>query len=201
MSVKNATWINITNLCNIPTIANTTNSSPKINLSEYAGKPLYLAFHYFRPANPNDWPRYQVKNFNVANVADGFTYQTMSTGNAGWSVFDCNAPIGTDPYNSTGGNTNNTTWNIQNASNDSRIYIGYSCKINSDDWVITKNIDLTSVSPDLGTGIKSYSDDKIKEYSQVYNNPGTYTVSFIAINSLYTNSKRVVKELKVKIVN
>lgn len=199
-NITNATWNDITESANIPTV-NATNPSQRIDLSDYAGKPLYAAFRYTRPANTTNWFRYQIRNFNIYNEADGFSYPIVNTGNAGWTVFDFNAPEGTDPYLSTGGGTANRIWDIRNAATDSRIYIGYNSDIDNDDWAITAAIDLTSVSPDLGEGIKAYGDDNIREYQYIYNTTGTFTVSFIGINSRYSDTERIVKEVTIKVID
>lgn len=199
--IQGATWIDISDQCNIPIIPNTTNSTPKIDLGEYAGKPLYVAFRCVRPKNSGEWPRYQVKNLAINNEADGTSYSVMNTGNAGWIVYDFNAPEGTDPYLSNGGAASNRVWDIRNAVTDNRIYIGYSSSVAYDDWAVTAAIDLTSVSPDLGEGIKAYDDDRIRDYQYVYNTKGVFTVTFVAFKSRFSEKEMVVKELTIKVID
>nr|WP_190312579.1 DUF5017 domain-containing protein [Sphingobacterium chuzhouense] len=196
--IRNATWEDITEQCDIP-LTQTTQLSPKIDLSSYGNNPLYVAFRYDRPAN-RDWPRYQVRAFRVGNDADGITYDVMRTGNAGWTAFDFNAREDEDPYLATGGSRPNRIWDFRNAASDDRISIGYDSDLASDDWAITAPIALTSISPDLGLGIKAYNDDWLRNYQFIYNNPGTFTVSFVATNSAYANTKIVVKEMEIKII-
>lgn len=197
--ITKATWSDLTNQCNLPTII-TTQLSPKVDLSAYAGKPVYVAFRYARPIN-TDFARYQIKNFRVRNEADGTVYEIKTTGNAGWTAFDFNTPASGDAYLATGGAAANRIWDFRNAAADDRINIGYNSQIASNDWAITSAIDLTSVSPDLGRGIKSYSDDRLNEYQYVFNAAGTYTVSFIASNSRYSKTNSSVKQVKVKVIN
>ncbi len=199
-NIKNATWTDITEQCNLPT-AITEITTPKIDLSAYAGSPLYVAFRYTRPANKSSWIRYQIKKFTVFNDADGTSYPILNTGNAGWTAFDFLAPQGTDPYLANGGGNSNRVWDFRNASSDDRIYIGYNCDIDNNDWAITAPIDLTSISPDLGQGIKSYSDDRVTEFQYLYNTTGTFTVSFLAINSQYSDKKEIIKEVVIKVVD
>lgn len=196
-NISDATWTDVTEQCNIP-LTQTTQLSPRIDLSAYAGKPLYVAFRYNRPAN-TDFPRYQIKNFRIQNEADGTAYEIMTTRNAGWTAFDFNAPANTDPYASTGGGMANRIWDLRNATSDDRIAIGYNSQINNNDWAITAAIDLTSVSPDLGQGIKAYNDDRLKEYRYIFNTAGTFTVSFLTTNSRYSETKTSLKEVTITV--
>lgn len=198
-NITNATWTDITDQCNLPT-TQTTQLSPKIDLTAYGNKPLYVAFKYDRPVN-TDFPRYQVKNFRIVNQADGTDYEIARTGNAGWTAFDFNARSTEDPYLATGGGTTNRIWDFRNAASDDRISIGYNSTLASNDWAITAALDLTSISPDLGKGIKSYSDDRLREYQFVYTKTGTFTVSFVGTNSRYGEAKAIVKEVKIKVIN
>lgn len=197
--IEKATWNDITEQCNIPT-TQTTQLSPKVDLSDYGDKPIYVAFRYDRPVN-KDYPRYQVRAFRVGNEADGTTYDIIRTGTAGWTAFDFNASEMQDPYLATGGGAPNRIWDFRNAASDDRISIGYNSVVASDDWAVTAPIDLTTISPDIGLGIKAYNDDGLRTYAFIYNNPGTYIVSFLATNSRYEHTKTVVKEVKIKIVN
>lgn len=199
-NLTNAIWADITTDCNIPTGENATITSPKIDLNDYAGKPLYIAFRYTRPGNMK-WRRYQIKNFTVCNEADGYSYPVMNTGNAGWTAFDFNASAGTDPYLATGGGNTNRIWDLRNAASDNRISIGYGSTTDFDDWAVTKPIDLTSVTPDLGEGIKAYDDDRLRDYQYIYTRTGIFTVSFVAFNSRFSDKESVVKEVTIKIID
>ena len=199
--IQNATWVNISDQCNIPTTPNTTNVSPRIDLEDYAGKPLYVAFRCVRPKNSGEWPRYQIKNLTISNEADGTSYSVMNTGNAGWTVYDFNAPANTDPYLANGGGASNRVWDIRNAATDNRIYIGYSSSVAYDDWAVTEAIDLTSVSPDLGEGIKAYDDDRVTDYQYIYNTTGVFTVTFVAFNSRFSEKETVIKEVMIKVID
>lgn len=198
-NISKATWTEVTNQANLPT-TQTTLLSPKIDLTAYGTKPLYIAFKYDRPVN-TDFPRYQIRNFRVANEADGTAYDIVNTGNAGWTAFDLNARTTEDPYLATGGAATNRIWDLRNAASDDRISIGYNSTLASNDWAITRALDLTSITPDEGRGIKSYSDDRLSTYQFVYNKIGTFTVSFLATNSKYDNAKTAVKEVTIKIIN
>mgnify|MGYP003574859633 FL=1 len=198
-NITKATWVDVTNQANLPT-TQTTQLSPKIDLTAFAGKPLYVAFKYDRPVN-TDFPRYQVRNFRVANEADGTAYEIINTGNAGWTAFDFNARATEDPYLATGGAAANRIWDFRNATSDDRISIGYNSTLASNDWAITRALDLTSITPDEGRGIKAYNDDRLREYQFTYNKTGTFTVSFLATNSSYENAKSLVKEVKIKVIN
>ncbi|RZJ92233.1 MAG: DUF5017 domain-containing protein [Chryseobacterium sp.] len=198
-NITKATWVDVTNQANLPT-TQITQLSPKIDLTAFTGKPLYVAFKYDRPVN-TDFPRYQIRNFRVANDADGTSYEIVRTGNAGWTAFDFNARATEDPYLATGGAVANRIWDFRNAASDDRISIGYNSTLASNDWAVTAPIDLTAITPDEGRGIKAYNDDRLREYQFIYNKTGIFTVSFLATNSSYENAKSLVKEVTIKIIN
>jgi hypothetical protein len=200
-SILDATWEDITGQANIPTVKNTTGSSQKIDLSDYAGKPLYIAFRYTRPFNPpgGGWLNFRILNFYVNNEADGFVYPVVNAFTAQWTAFDFNAPQGGDPY-ITAVSSNQGIWDLRNAERENRISIGYGTTVDNDDWLISTAIDLTSIPPDMGEGIKKYNDDNINQYNYIFKATGTFTVSFLAVNSRYSDTKTRVEEVKIKIV-
>lgn len=68
-----------------------------------------------------------------------------------------------------------------------------------DQWIFMQPLPLTSIPPDTGENIKGYADD-VSSYTHVYNEPGTYTVTFIAATGNYQGESRVVREMNVTII-
>lgn len=69
-----------------------------------------------------------------------------------------------------------------------------------DQWVMMRPLALNTIAPDTGVNIKGYADD-VTTYSCVYNQPGTYTVSFVAATGNYEGQSRIVREMTVTIVD
>ena len=65
-------------------------------------------------------------------------------------------------------------------------------------WIISKPQNLAVVAPDKGLTIKSYSDD-MASYSHVYDEPGTYTATFVMSNGNIQGTEKVVKEVTFEI--
>lgn len=57
-----------------------------------------------------------------------------------------------------------------------------------------------SITPDKGTSIKSFSDNKLESFSYRYATPGSYTATFVATNrTVYGTSKSIVVNIPVTI--
>lgn len=195
-------WQDITSQCNLPITKNApdnTKSSPRIDLSEFKGKPFYLAFRVFHPnGNESTW---RLENLSIINTYNGVDIEVGTFRNIGFTAFDLLAT--TDPYLSNGNVTDKTNrrWDLRNTA--SNYIIGGASNgstIDNDDWAISTKIDLTKTLPDLGTAIKGFDNAPLEEYEFTYNVPGVYHITFLGVNSLYNERKEQVKELIVKII-
>lgn len=66
-------------------------------------------------------------------------------------------------------------------------------------WIVLQPIPLNRIDPDTGENIKGFADE-VTSYEHVYNEPGTYTVTFIASTGNYEGESRIIRELTVTIV-
>lgn len=200
-SILDATWTDITDMCNLPTTKNAPNNvteTPLIDLSEYKNKDLYIAFRFYREANGE--PTFNINNFRIYNEFAGVQNIIVRTGTAGWGAFDFNATGTQDPYATNGGISGvNRSWNLSKAVTDEQLTVGGSNTTENDDWLISAPIKVSAVSPDLGIGLKGFGDVSLKTHSYIYENPGEYTVSFIGINSFMKDKATILKEVKIKI--
>lgn len=69
-------------------------------------------------------------------------------------------------------------------------------------WAVSTAFDLTSVTlpPDRPIAVKGIRDNLADGYSYVFNNPGTYTVTFVAINAFDHDIREVVRQISLEIV-
>lgn len=69
-----------------------------------------------------------------------------------------------------------------------------------DVWMISAPITLNMIDPDEGETIKGFI-DYLPSYEYTFENPGTYTVTFIASNASHIGQSQEVKEVTVTIVD
>lgn len=67
-------------------------------------------------------------------------------------------------------------------------------------WMISSPITLNMIDPDEGETIKGFI-DYLPSYEYTFENPGTYTVTFIASNASHMGSSQVVRDVTVTIVD
>ena len=157
-----------------------------IDLTAYKDKKFYLAFHYnaIAASDADTYPRVDVTSLVVSKkLKDGST----STMNDPKSQFGFNYAFEAITKK-TNFSASNTTLLFQPTTDN--------LKSDVDVWAISQAIDLTAVSPDMGTPIKSLN-MKTQSYTYTYNEPGEYTATFVGSNSNAWNSKSMVKEIKI----
>lgn len=196
-------WQEITSQCNLPITKNApenAKSSPKIDLSDFKGKPLYLAFRVVHPnGGESTW---RLENLSIVNNYNGVDIEVGSFRNIGFTAFDMLAAA--DPYMSNGNSTDKTNrrWDLRNAANNYIIGGGSNgSTIDNDDWAVSTKIDLTKTFPDIGTAIKGFDNAPLEEYEFPYSQTGVYHITFVGVNSMYNERKENIKEMIVKIID
>lgn len=187
-----ATWVPINDRFTLPTApagglsANTP--SGKANMSDLVvkGKPIYFAYQYVGEPSPGPATTqrtWRIVSWSLTNkFADG-TVSTLATlANAGWLSVD-----------------------VENAANkwtvaaDMIQLAPMGTLLRTEDWIITKPIYVTRVSPDKGTAIKDYSQRK-ENFTYIFQKPGTYKVTFVAANATAFDQKELVKEVQITVM-
>ncbi len=206
-SVRNATWTNITALFAYGISPTTFAPSGLADVSDLlaaaAGKPIYIAYKYTTaPQGPNGLGRnWQIQNFAV-----------QSKKNIGSAEFPVN-PVITDQANAGFRIVNSISFpvlqstvtasrisllpNVYDAVNDPTVDPA------SESWAISKAIHTNTIDlgPDLGVGIKEHAKTTaLTLHTYTYAEPGTYKVTFVAINNNIETSKEVVKEITITII-
>jgi len=203
-NIAAATWTNITSRATLSTGATTAVASGVVDLSDFSiGKPIYIAFKYTATAGTiqNKWT---VSALSVNNVlADGTTY----------AIANLYAP--TTAFTNYGVNTYGPGWAVsydvaKNANKYAWVYTDKTSLVitgattaalataPAEAWAVMGPIDLTRVTPDVGTGIKGIT-ATLASYSYTYTTAGTYNAAFVASNNTDGGSSSVVKKVALTI--
>ena len=151
--------------------------------------------------------KWQISNLTLNNfLPDGTITPLFSTfDNTGWSqvsmknsTFAWN--VGTWGISAKSKTTNSSGISIRTAY---PIEFNPGTAVNVDDnvdWLITSAVNLKTVKPDVGITLKNAINLTMTKYSYIYKKPGIYTITFIASNIKGADSRRVVKQIQIKIL-
>jgi hypothetical protein len=147
-------------------------------------KPIYFAFKFV--GNTGSTQRtWRLTRFDVKlNAADGQVLPVANIASSGWA----SVKFGTSP----------ASWTFTAARGLLTIAGGNATALNNQVWAVSNPINLFNVLPDKGLPLKNAS-TRLDEYSYVYNQPGTYKVTFDAFNTNVYGESRSVKEIEVTI--
>ncbi|MDR6782151.1 hypothetical protein ABIE26_001360 [Pedobacter africanus] len=183
-NVKAATWEDITSKAVLSSGLDQTPSG-LIDLSSFAArnKNMALALVYkttvIKPeAQQNRWV---IRSFDLKSTnQQGEETVLANMANAGWTAFNFSGPA--------------TNWSISSAQ---LLTVRNNTELD-DDWVVTKQFNPNSATPDVGEPIKNIS-QKLTDYTRVYNKAGVYKITFVATNANLERSATVVKEIELNI--
>jgi hypothetical protein len=147
-------------------------------------KPIYFAFKFV--GNTGSTQRtWRLTKFDIKlTTADSQVLPVTTIGTAGWT----SVKFGTSPAN----------WTFTAGTSLLTIAGGNATALNNQVWAITNPINLISVVPDKGTPIKNMT-TRADQYSFIYNQPGTYKVTFDAFNINVYGESRSVRDVELTI--
>ena len=167
------------------------------DLSRYLSN-FALAFHWHPLRDGKSAQRTYWASGNITLDLEGAEPQSMSITDLNMVSVMMNTEIA-DPYRINAGNgsiifNKPTTADIifQGAGATALDYA-------LDGWVISTPAPLNKVPSDKGQVIKNMQ-NYMSSYSYTYDKPGTYTATFVGVNSNYRGSGKVVKEIKINIL-
>jgi hypothetical protein len=193
-SVKEATWVNVTNKMTFPSLANTYTSSGNMDLSEYteSGKPFYFAFKYVNAVNPDN--SVSALAWTVRNVSLKNALQTGLINLAGTNTSDFSFQVVKQSANS--GTVNLT-------ATDRFPMTGNVNAPREEFWAVSKAFEGEEIElgGDKPVPIKSIGNSKLSSYSFVYNKQGVYPVTFEAtVREADGSSRLVTKNIELNII-
>jgi hypothetical protein len=185
-SLTQATWKDITSRATLSTGADNTPSG-MIDLSDVtsADTPVHIAFRFTAKKLSVSQPTWTIKNVVVNNrLEDGSVVQIANSSNLSWGWIDV--------LNSARQWTASTT-QIQIAG-------GAANTDDNEDWIISKPLQLNRIQRSLGVSVRTSPTALQTRYTFAgYNAPGTYTVTFEAINANRWDNKKVLKEFTITV--
>jgi len=183
--LQSATWTDITSRATLSTGSDNT-ASGVVDLSDFLApnSPVYIAFKY-TATSASTQPTWTVKNIAVDNVqSDSSKVSIATSANIHWGII-----------------------NVLNSANlwsfsTSQIQFLTSAAGNADneDWIIAQPLQLDRVQRAVGVDIKPSPTTKLTKYVFAgYTTPGTYTVTFEAINANKWDKKTTVKQFTITV--
>lgn len=194
-NIAAATWTDITDKAAWAT-SSSNKASGNIDLSEFKNKPVFLAFKYkgYTGSKQNKWTisSLTVKN----NLSDGTSYTIANHTNTAITNYSVATVISP-------GWAGRTITGVAWVTSTSNFVITGSTDEDttqeSEAWCLSGPLDLTCVSPDVGTTIKNMSAN-LTEYEYQYTTAGEYRVSFVGTaNNIYGAAEEV-KHVDISIV-
>lgn len=227
LSVVKAKWTDITaRNTKWPTALNTSYTiSDDIDISDFNTQDkINIAFRFLGKKKATQAQRrWQIRNLALSNLlADGtltnlfaapFTNLSTPTPSSfqftGWVQVSIknNKSIGINAWDV--GTAGVTLKDSVRNSNGIAIRTAYPLQFNpgtevnvdnNDDWLITSAVDLKTVRPDGGVSIKNKISNVLTQYFYKCTTPGTYKVTFVALNEKEGVTKSVVREMQIEIL-
>lgn len=197
IAVLTHNWINISDQCNLPVAANQIRPAA-VNLNEYRGKEMVIAFRY-KPTFAGDWqPTWVISNLNIENtmITDNSVVSNYIASSLGFTPFDVlnrATAYNNEPIAGVWSTVNPLAMEIRRTARDNKL---------NEDWLISQRILIpigqTEVSPVAGLKNTTKS---VTEHSHTFNAIGHYTLYFKAANTNYRHHSSVVRTVKVTITN
>lgn len=195
-AIASHTWTDITALSNLPAAVNTKKQAI-VDMTQYRGKNVVIAFHYHPITSDDLQPSWQIFDLNLKNslVPDSSLLSTYLASTMGFSPFDM-FKGDTTAYKS---EAIAGTWSV---SNPALMEIKRSSRYAAlnNDWLISK-----PVAVPLGKTVSSQVfplkniGNYLESYKYKFDKPGEYVVSFKASNVNYMSKSSVVRTVKLLI--
>ncbi len=168
-------------------------------ISQYMGN-FCIAFHFKPVMDGKSAQRTYYVDGNIDIKLKGVAPASMDFTEMGFKVF--NFTEGTEPYAERDGtkkekaliDLNEGTWDLRFEGQEKTVLTQI------DAWAISTPKPLNKVSNDKGTVIKDLQ-NYMSSFEYVWNEPGTYKVSFVGINSNFEGASREVQEFTITILD
>lgn len=182
-NISTATWTDVTSRATLSTGADNTPSGI-VDLSDFLlqKKPVFIAFKYTGTAGSTQ------KTWTIKNL----TLNLLKTNNAVIPVTD----ISSAGWKQVNILNSAAVWSI--SATQLRIAGGNDKAADNIDWVISKQLYLNNVLPDVSVPIKNITQNTTT-FDYVFSAPGTYKVVFLAANATVDKQESTTQEIDLTI--
>lgn len=175
----------------------------EIDMKSYIGKRIAIAICYKGQNKNVAQSKFTFSNMQIVNSMSNGQKTVFAAGSFGFTPVNMlnrhNLPDQKSmTANRAYGTVTNNTSGIWNAKDWNTFFI-HSSNANTAlkySWLVSNLFVVNACSPDFGTGIKNVT-QSLNSYRYAYNEPGTYTATFVGTNGNYKQEKSVIREYKV----
>lgn len=184
-NLKQATWIDVTDRFQLPTVTSSNTPSGTVNLKEFVSDAndalFYIALRYFDIDNTPVRNRWVVRSMNIKKVSpEGAVTLLADIKTAGWQ----NVIL-----------SGKSKWTLPGTQ---LLATGNVSTSDKDFWAVSKGYNLRSAEPSTGTVLKNIS-TTMSAYEYTYDTPGTYEAVFASSSVWYNSSYFSTTSVKVTV--
>lgn len=184
-NLKQATWIDVTDRFQLPTVTSSNTPSGTVNLKEFVSDAndalFYIALRYFDIDNTPVRNRWVVRSMNIKKVSpEGAETLFADIKTAGWQ----NVIL-----------SGKSKWTLPGTQ---LLATGNVSTSDKDFWAVSKGYNLRSAEPSTGTVLKNIS-TTMSAYEYTYDTPGTYEAVFASSSVWYNSSNSSTTSVKVTV--
>jgi hypothetical protein len=183
-NIYQATWTDITSRAVLATTS--VKSSGIIDISDFVKdtQSVYLAYRYVGTTHTGAQTTWTVTLITVNNVVpDGNTFPVGTVADGVWQVV----------------NMKNTAVKWAVSATQLQVKGGAANSAVAETWAISRPLMLKRALPDVGVSLKNVTNNAVLAYPYIYDTPGTYTATFVGVNTTVYDSKNSVKEVQVQV--
>lgn len=177
-----------------------------VDMKPYFGKRVAIAICYRGQTATVAQTRFTFNNMQIVNKMSSGQQTALAANSFGFTpinmLYKHNLADqkGMTSNRAYGTVTNNTSgiWNFK----DMTAFFIHSSNANTAlkySWIVSNPLVVNACTPDAGTNIKNIT-QSLDTYNYTYEEPGTYTATFIANNGNYKQQTGVIREFTVKVV-
>jgi len=184
-NIYQATWTDITSRA----VLATTSAKPSgiVDLSDFVKdtQSVYLAYRYVGTTHTGAQTTWTVTAITINNVVpDGNnTFSVGTVADGVWQVVNMKNKA--------------VKWAV--TTTQLQVKGGAANSDTAETWVISRPLMLKRALPDAGVSLKNITNNALLTYPYIYQAAGTYTATFVGINTTVYDSKNSVKEIKVQV--
>lgn len=196
-NIKAAEWKDLSAEADLPVAANQS-KDVKINLNDYRGKDMVLAFRY-KTSFAEDWqPSWTISDLEMVNsrITDNSFVSNILAATMGFAPFDM--------LNSDDAYNNEYLSGVWDATNPVSMRMRQTARNNelNEDWLVTKPINVSAglIEKSVSQGVKNTT-LRVESYTYKFDNVGEYVLTFKASNHNYRYQSDVERVINVNVVD